>query len=122
MKHKAKQSPPIQRNPAILALIMVVAKAKKAWALETWTDKTWRAGVCELSLRMLQEYYSQTVEQIAEHDYDYFLFRAKLTYNPYGGPQIAYSDPNAAAIWEALEKNDGSLFYKHYKCYLKTAA
>lgn len=103
-----------ERDAAILAYFLVVAQHQKAWADKTKNDAKWIKGACQMSLDMLRDHCAKTVNELAWYAYDYWSYRAALTYNPYGGPQVQKTDPHASNMWDALKEGDPSMLFKHY--------
>ena len=98
-----------------MSVCLEVARNKKAWAERTNQDEEWKSGACQVSLEMLDDYLTQSVEEIAERDYRYLEHRGTLVGKTWGRDQ--YIDPAARRTWLALCNGDGSLYRKHYECF-----
>jgi hypothetical protein len=83
------------------------ANQDKEWAERTANDEAWKAGACEISLRMLQDYLTLPLDRIAWNHYSYWLLRAGGRLERCG----LFIDSRARRDWRALAGQDAPIHY-----------
>jgi lactate dehydrogenase-like 2-hydroxyacid dehydrogenase len=102
----------IEVNEYAMGVCLEVAKSFKEWAEKTQHDKEWMSSASQISLEMLNDYLSNTAEELAEYNYRYFQYRATALCKTWGQDQNL--DPHACRMWTALCNGDSSLYLEHW--------